>query len=126
MNAALIALLAAAVALVVYSRWLSRNGDDEITIAPGDCTSCDGQNAKCEQECMMEAATKPIEYFDDEELDTFAGKPANEYTDDEAEQFRYVLETMRTEEVARWVRSLNLRNIQLPDQVKDEVLLFLQ
>jgi len=126
MNAALITLAVVAVLLVGYSFWLSRKGDDEIVIAPGDCTSCDGQNSKCEQECMMEAATKPIEYFDDEELDAFAGRSANSYSDDEAEQFRYVFETMRTDEVARWARSLNLRNIELPNQVKDEVMLFLQ
>ena len=31
--------------------------------------------------------------------------------------------TMRSEEVAGWVRSLQLRGINLPDEVKDEVFL---
>ena len=30
------------------------------------CATCNGDNDKCEQECMMEAATQPIEYFEDE------------------------------------------------------------
>ena len=68
----------------------------------------------------MEAATRPIEYFDDEELDKFRGRPSDQYSDDEAEQFRDVLLTMRPEEVSNWGRSLRLREINLPNQVKDD------
>ena len=74
---------------------------------------------------MMEAATKPIEYFDDEELDKFKERQSDSYTDDEAEMFREVLYTMKTEEVKDWCRSLTLRRVNLPDQVKDEVLLII-
>ena len=74
---------------------------------------------------MMEASTKPIEYYEDEELDTFIGRPAESYTDDEAEQFSDVLYTMRQDEVAAWCRSLNLRGIQLPNQIKDEVVMMI-
>ena len=76
---------------------------------------------KVEQDCMMEASTKPIEYFDDEELDVFSGRTSDSYTDDEADQFSDVLYTMRQDEVAAWCRSLHLRGIELPDQIKDEV-----
>ena len=80
---------------------------------------------KCEQECMMEAATRDIEYFDDEELDAYRGRPSDQYTDDEADQFRDVLLTMRPEEVPAWGRSLRLREVNLPDQVKDDFALLL-
>ena len=72
---------------------------------------------------MMEAATKPIEYFDDEELDAFIGRAASDYTDDEVEQFAYILHTMREDEVAAWSRSLVLRGINLPDQLRDELIM---
>lgn len=72
---------------------------------------------------MMEASTKPVEYFDDEELDTFRGRQSDSYTDAEVEQFADVLYTMRQDEVAAWCRSLNLRGIALPDQIKDEVVM---
>ena len=72
---------------------------------------------------MMEAATQPIEYFEDEELDAFRGRPSDSYTDDEVEMFADTLYTMRHDEVAAWCRSLNLRGIQLPDQLKDEVVM---
>ena len=50
---------------------LTRKGGDEEDVLVGQadtCATCDGTNTQCEQECMMEAATKEIEYFDDEEL----------------------------------------------------------
>ena len=80
---------------------------------------------RCEQECMMEAATKEIEYYDDEELDRFKGREADDYSDEEVEEFSEVLYTMKPEEVAGWNRSLILRGINLPNQLKDEVVGFL-
>lgn len=91
-----------------------------------DCSNCDGSNTKCEQECMMEAAFKDIEYFDDEELDVFKGKLSNEYTDEEAEMFTYVMETMNPKEVKDWNRSLCLRGINVPDQIKDELFMLME
>lgn len=98
-----------------------RHGDEDVVRAPlGDCASCDGVSASCEQECMMEAATKPIEYFEDEELDVFRGRPSDGYTEEETEQFAEVLETLRPDEVKAWNRSLILRGINMPDGIKDE------
>lgn len=70
---------------------------------------------------MLDAATKEIEYYDDEELDRFQGRPSDGYTDTEVEQFAEVLYTMRPEEVSGWNRSLLLRGINIPDQLKDEL-----
>jgi hypothetical protein len=39
------------------------------------------------------------------------------------EEFREVLYTCREEEVAGWSRSLQLRGIELPDELKDELFL---
>ena len=93
--------------------------DDHITFVE-TCATCNGTNDKCEQDCMMEASTKPIEYYDDEELDRFRGRPSDAYEDDEVEMFSDVLYTMRPDEVAGWCRSLTLRGVNLPDQLKDE------
>lgn len=72
---------------------------------------------------MMEAAVKEIEYYDDEELDRFAGRPSNGYSDQEVEEFRYVLYTMRPTEAAGWAMSLQLRGVSVPDQLKDELIM---
>ena len=75
---------------------------------------------------MMEAATKPVEYFDDEELDRFAGRQSDDYTDEETEEFREVMLTMKQDEVREWNRSLILRGINIPDQLKDEVVMMIE
>lgn len=90
------------------------------------CATCNGDNDKCEQECMMEAATQPIEYFEDEELDAFRGRSSDSYDDDETQQFADVLYTMRQDEVAAWCRSLTLRGINLPNALKDEVVMMIE
>ena len=75
--------------------------------------------------CGQHEVSKKIEYYDDEELDQFIGKEANAYTDEETNQFRDVLYTMQDIDVAGWVRSLQLRGIELPDDLKDEVFLII-
>lgn len=100
-----------------------RGESDEIVVASGDCGSCSGSNAMCEQECTMKAATKPIVYYDDEELDAFRGRPSDSYTDEETQQFAEVLETLRSDEVKPWGRSLILRGINMPDGIKDEFIM---
>lgn len=125
MSYLIIALIALGVLTAAFSMLVRRKGDDERIVLPSlaDCATCSGSDERCEQECMMEAATKPIEYYDDDELDVFRGRPADRYTDNEAALFAEVLYTMRPDEVRGWTRSLTLRGIDLPNQLKDEVFL---
>lgn len=104
--------------------WRSnRRHDEEPVVVNDSCATCNGDNDKCEQECMMEAATQPVEYFDDEELDVFRGRRSDEYTDEEIQQFAYILDTMQPTDVRPWTRSLTLRGIEVPDELKDELFL---
>lgn len=121
-----IALVILGLITALFALLSHKKGEEEEPLQEGvSCNTCNGENTKCEQECMMEAATKDIEYYDDEELDTFKGRDADSYTDEEVEQFSEVLYTMKPEEVAGWSRSLILRGINLPNQLKDEVIGFL-
>lgn len=86
-------------------------------------SECCGQHQICEKESLLAAVSKQIEYYDDEELDRFKGHPSDEYTEEEIEEFRNILYTMQEVEVAGWCRSLQLRNIVLPDELKDEIFL---
>jgi hypothetical protein len=95
---------------------------EELIVNPADMECC-GQHEVCEKESLLAAISKQIEYYDDEELDRYKGRGEDEYTEEEAEEFRNVLYTMRSEEVAGWVRSLQLRQVNLPNDVKDEVFL---
>lgn len=95
---------------------------DEPAVNPADMECC-GQHEVCEKESLLAAVSQQIEYYDDEELDRFKGREGDEYSEEEAEEFRNILYTMRQEEVAGWIRSLQLRQVNLPDEVKDEVFL---
>ena len=122
----LLSLLVLGVLAAVWSR-VSSSGDDDTDaiVTRTTCDTCNGDDTRCEQECMMEAATREVEYYDDEELDRFKGRPSDCFTDDEAELFREVLMTMPQSDAKGWNRSLILRGINVPDQIKDELLLMI-
>ena len=84
---------------------------------------CCGQHEVCERDSLLAALSKEIEYFDDEELDRFQGRSSDDYSEEETDEFREVLSTMRSEDVPGWVRSLQLRAVELPDGLKDEVVM---
>lgn len=88
-------------------------------------SGCCGQHEMCEKDSLLAAVSKEIEYFDDEELDRHRAKAEDEYTDDEVEEFREILYTTNEVEVAAWVRSLQLREINLPKEIKDEIYLIM-
>ena len=82
-----------------------------------------GQHETCERDSLLAAVSKKIEYYDDEELDRFRGLEGDEYEEDAVDEFREVLYTLQSEEVAGWLRSLQLRGVNLPDALKDEAFL---
>ena len=84
---------------------------------------CCGQHEVCERDSLLAAVSKQIEYYDDEELDRFRGVEPGDYPDEAVDEFREVLYTLREVEVAGWLRSLQLRGVNLPDELKDEAFL---
>ena len=84
---------------------------------------CCGQHEVCEKDSLLAAVSKKIEYYDDEELDRFRGLEGDEYEEDAVDEFREVLYTLQSEDVAGWLRSLQLRGVNLPDTLKDEAFL---
>lgn len=84
---------------------------------------CCGEHETCERDSLLAAVSRKIDYYDDEELDRFRGTEANEYDELAVDEFREVLYTLRDIEVAGWLRSLQLRAIELPDALKDEAFL---
>ncbi len=103
---------------------LQRGEIDELpSIKQVEDMECCGQHETCEKDSLLAAISKQIEYYDDEELDRFRGKESNSYSEKEVDEFRDVLYTMKDDEVAGWVRSLQLRSVELPDDLKDEVFL---
>lgn len=86
---------------------------------------CCGMHITCEKDSLA-AMTTDIVYYDDEELDAYRGTPSDAYDDSAIEQFRDVLLTLLPQDIAGWARSLRLRGIELPDCVKDELLMLVR
>ena len=109
----------------LYNRSLRRKMErGELTELPAPVEvdqECCGQHEVCEKESLLAAVSRQIEYYDDEELDRFRGRASDDYTEEEVDEFRDILYTTREDEVAGWSRSLQLRGIQLPDELKDEL-----
>lgn len=103
-------------------RWRRRHGQEEQP-AEVPAEECCGMHITCEKDSLLAAVSKEIEYYDDEELDRFAGRLSEEYDEAETEEFRDVLITMRPDDIAGWARSLQLRGIALPSPVRDELLM---
>lgn len=89
-------------------------------------TECCGQHATCERDSLLAAVSKDIIYYDDEELDAYKGIASGQYTEDQVNQFAEVFYELKEVEVAGWCRSLQLRGIELPDDLKDEVFLIVR
>lgn len=121
-----LALVAAALGAARYHRLQQRVDRGELDALPQVKevdSECCGQHEVCEKESLLAAVSRQIEYYDDEELDRYIGTAPDAYTAEQEDEFRDVFYTMRSEDVAGWVRSLQLRGIALPDNLKDEVFL---
>lgn len=84
---------------------------------------CCGMHITCEKDSLLASVSREIIYFDDEELDVYKGRDAEEYNETEIEQFRDVLLTLIPTDIAGWGRSLQLRGINLPTEVREELLM---
>lgn len=94
------------------------------TPAEGNTESaeCCGMHQVCEK-TNLSPLTGEVVYYDDEELDRFRGRDAEDYSMEEIEEFRDVLLTLLPEDVAGWSRSIQVRGITLPTEIRDELLL---
>ena len=86
---------------------------------------CCGEHLVCERETLLQTNAK-IEYYDDEELDVLAGIDPADFTDEQHEAIRNVFSTLQESDVPGWCRSLLLRNITLPPDIREEALLIVR
>lgn len=125
-------MLTGLVLYLLHRRDVKRGTDLPPTMGPmpdrkqdedGDDSACCGMHITCEKDSLLAVVSDKIEYFDDEELDAFAGRDPESYTEAETEQFRDVLLTLLPTDIAPWARSIQLRGIQLPPVVREELLM---
>lgn len=116
--AAIIGILLICVAVVI------RKANDVTPETPPKeiAADCCGSHAVCERDSLL-SNTDRIVYFDDEELDSLSGILAADFTAGQIGLIEEIFYSLREQDVAGWIRSLQLRNINLPDDIRDQALL---
>lgn len=110
-------------------RWhdrIRRSGDD----LPDPASPPEEENeGEQEEECcgahsycvkLLPRPEKAV-YFNDEELDRFAGKLPSEYTPEETDEMREVMLTLLPREAPEWAQSLQMRGIEVPEDLIEEL-----
>lgn len=93
--------------------------DEEVVLADTDCC---GAHEVCDKESLLTSEIQ-AEYYDDEELDVLKGIPAEGLTSEQVEMLFDVFYTLKESDVAGWIRSIQTRQINLPNAIKEEALL---
>lgn len=107
--------------LLTYLKRRKTNEEIEIVEAPVP-EECCGAHAVCESDSLMVSSDK-AEYYDDEDLDKLSGMKPECYNDTQIQQLEDVFYTLKEKDVAGWLRSLQIRNIQLPIELREQALL---
>ena len=94
-------------------------GTTPETNAPDD--GCCGEHLVCERETLLQTNAEII-YYDDEELDALAGISPEQYTPEQVAAIQHVFATLQERDVPGWCRSMQLRNIALPLDIREEAL----
>lgn len=105
------------VALFTFIKKDKSNEAEEIIAPPAECC---GAHAICEK--GLKKVSAPIDYFEDEELDAYKQIASDQYNDTQIEAFRDVLYSLRKEEIGEWLISLEKREINLPDILRQEAI----
>ncbi len=90
--------------------------------ADGECC---GQHLVCERETLLQTNAQ-IEYYDDEELDALADIAPQNYTREQYKAIREVFDSLKENDVPGWCRSIQLRHIELPQDIREEALLIVR
>lgn len=96
---------------------------EEETESSQSSGGCCGMHMTCERDSLLAAVSTRITYYDDEELDRYKGTEGEAYSSEAIDEFRDILITLEEDDVAGWVRSLQLRGIEMPTALKPELFL---
>ncbi len=122
-----VAMVVIGVILYVHDRLTNKPDEaapEEVEgVEPEECSDdCCATNEVCPSEMLLKHMNEPVVYYEDEELDAFKGREADSYSDDELEQWRDVLYTLKHDDLLGWERSIKKRGIAIPDVIKEELM----
>jgi hypothetical protein len=111
-------LLIAGIYYLLRSNQKSKSPKEEKP-ASAPASDCCGAHEVCEFDLLKLDETR-IEYYDDEELDAYINIDEDKYTDQQIDEFREVLFTLKNHEIRYWLLSLERRKINLPLNLREE------
>lgn len=121
----LVLFLALGISATAASEWRERRkarkaAQGEMPVVKEDASCC-GAHLVCERDTLLASGGEAV-YYDDEELDALSGIEPEDLTEAQRDALREVFDSLREEDVAGWCRSLQLRNISLPQDLREEAL----
>lgn len=109
--------------LLFLATYLKRRNEQESTpITINENPECCGAHEVCDKDTLLNANAQ-AEYFDDEELDAFSGISPENYTESQLKAISEVFYSLPEDNVAAWLRSLQLRHIGLPAHIREQALM---
>ncbi len=101
-----------------------KSDETEDLPASQGCTdeSCGIRSICPSEQILAGECRQEVTYYDDEELDAFAGRGEDGYTDQEMELWRDVLYTLRPADLLGWGQSIKHRGLIMPAPIRDEFL----
>lgn len=118
----LLTLLTVGLIIFVFTFFLrkNKNVEPDVFIEPvGDCC---GAHTVCDQDTLL-SSSNIIVYYDDEELDEMANILPSNFTNEQLKLLSDVFFSLKESDTAGWLRSLQMRNIQLPTELREQALL---
>lgn len=122
MIALIFSLVSLGLILLVFTYFQRRNKVEEVEIDIPVNDECCGAHEVCEQDSLLNSDNKAV-YYDDEDLDILKDIDPQNYSIDQQKQLYDVFYTLKESDVAGWLRSLQLRSIQIPIELRDEALM---
>ncbi|MBR2266204.1 MAG: phospholipase [Paludibacteraceae bacterium] len=101
---------------------IEQKQSSDVSNSDGECC---GQHLVCERETLLQTNAH-IDYYDDEELDALADIAPEQYTESQYQMLREVFNSLSEKDVPGWCRSIQLRRIQLPQDIREEALLIVR
>ena len=118
----ILSLVALGLILLITTYFQRRNKTQEPEVYIEPQGECCGAHAVCENETLL-SANDLIIYFDDEELDVLSDIMPENFTNDQLKLLSDVFFTLKESDVAGWLRSLQMRRIQLPFELREQALM---
>ncbi|GAB1416778.1 hypothetical protein MASR2M117_21840 [Paludibacter sp.] len=121
----ILVFIAGAGTLMLFTYLNRRKKQEEVEINFHMDEECCGAHEVCDRDSLLNSDLE-IEYFDDEDLDSLKEINPASYSQDQKEMIADIFYTLKESDVAAWIRSLQLRKIELPDDIKEQALMIVR